>query len=85
MHPAIPSIPSWRDGCDGIAIPSCTAIPDGQPWRDGTSRDLEPRDALLPSDVDVPGRILSLGLTTNGWETTKDPNGQNDHRGAKIT
>ncbi|KAH7548622.1 reverse transcriptase [Bipolaris maydis] len=31
------------------------------------------------------GRILSLGLTTNGWETTKDPNGQNDHRGAKIT
>ncbi|EMD97631.1 hypothetical protein COCHEDRAFT_1087024 [Bipolaris maydis C5] len=51
--PAIPSIPSWRDGCDGIAIPSCTAIPDGQPWRDGTSRDLEPRDALFPSDVDV--------------------------------
>ncbi|KAH7553336.1 hypothetical protein BM1_08309 [Bipolaris maydis] len=29
--------------------------------------------------------ILSLGLTTNGWETTEDPNGQNDHRGAKIT
>ncbi|EUC26857.1 hypothetical protein COCCADRAFT_113182 [Bipolaris zeicola 26-R-13] len=29
--PAIPSIPSWRDGCDGAAIPICTAIPDGQP------------------------------------------------------
>ena len=43
--PAIPSIPSPWDGCDGVAIPSCTAIPDGQPWRDGTSRDPRPRDA----------------------------------------
>ena len=42
--PAIPSILSWREVCDGAAIPSCTTIPDGQPWRDGTSRDSEPRD-----------------------------------------
>ena len=26
-------------------------------------------------------RILSLGMTMNGWETTGDPNGH-DHRGA---
>ena len=29
------------------------------------------------------GRILSPGMTTNGWEITEDPNGQDDHRGAK--
>ncbi|ENH99903.1 hypothetical protein COCC4DRAFT_207049 [Bipolaris maydis ATCC 48331] len=39
-----PAIPSWRDGCDGAAIPICTAIPDGQPWRDVTSRDSKHRD-----------------------------------------
>ncbi|EUC27341.1 hypothetical protein COCCADRAFT_111976 [Bipolaris zeicola 26-R-13] len=44
------------------AIPSCAAIPDGQPWRDGTSRDSKPRDDPLPSDVDVhrPSAISSL-------------------------
>ena len=43
--PAIPSIPSWRDGCDGTAILVYAAIPDGQPWRDGISRDSKPRDS----------------------------------------
>ena len=32
--PAILSIPSAGDGCDGPAILSGSAIPDGQPWRD---------------------------------------------------
>jgi hypothetical protein len=36
--PAILSILSWREVRDG------TAILDGQPWRDGTSRDYKPRD-----------------------------------------
>ncbi|KAH7548621.1 hypothetical protein BM1_10993 [Bipolaris maydis] len=56
------------------------------------SRDLQPRDGRylltwtwLVFNLVIPRRILSLGLTTNGWETTEDPNGQNDHRGAKIT
>ncbi|XP_014557067.1 hypothetical protein COCVIDRAFT_98104, partial [Bipolaris victoriae FI3] len=38
-----------------ILIASSPAIPDGQPWRDGASRDLRPRNALLSSDVDVVG------------------------------
>ncbi|KAH7548629.1 hypothetical protein BM1_11001 [Bipolaris maydis] len=45
MVPTILSILSWRDGCDGAAILSCTAILDGQPWRDGILRGLEPCDS----------------------------------------
>ena len=29
-------------GALSIAIPSCSAITDGKPWRDGGSRDLRP-------------------------------------------
>ncbi|ENH99682.1 hypothetical protein COCC4DRAFT_152771, partial [Bipolaris maydis ATCC 48331] len=31
-----------REVWDGVAIPLCTAIPDGQPWGDGTSHDSKP-------------------------------------------
>ena len=51
---AISSISPWQDGRDGTAISWRPAISDGWPWRDGTSRDLEPRDDPLPFDVDVP-------------------------------
>ncbi|ENI08698.1 hypothetical protein COCC4DRAFT_128871, partial [Bipolaris maydis ATCC 48331] len=37
------------------------AISDGWPWRDGTSRDSEPRNDPLPFDVDVP-RLSAVSL-----------------------
>ena len=44
LGPAISSISLTRDGTDGTAIWFPAAISDGQPWRDGTSRDPKPRD-----------------------------------------
>jgi hypothetical protein len=69
---AIPSIPSWREVWDGAAIPVCTAIPDGQSWRDGTSRDSKPRGVhylltwtWLAFNLVVPGQGENPFVTCN--------------------